>query len=186
MWASSRCSQALSVDNGSNQKQPKMTGKKYWSIFARNECRNSAKLHTSKIISTVHFEQPYFEQFTSFILSFTFCKENNSKLLVVSPGLVVKVGYSYQKGTSSYHSAGYWMDLFSHWLDVKFVLFVCLKRPKINEKEAKDGPFLITTINCSVYRWGAKKEYQFFIGPWIIIFTIFENFRTKTEIEIEK
>ena len=29
-----------------------------------------------------------------------------------------------------------WNDIFSHWFVVKFVFDVCLKRPKINEKEA--------------------------------------------------
>ena len=32
------------------------------------------------------------------------------------------------------------MDIFPHYFVVKFVLFVW-KRPKINEKEAEDGPF---------------------------------------------
>ena len=28
------------------------------------------------------------------------------------------------------------------------IRIVCLKRPKINEKEAEDGPFLITILIC--------------------------------------
>ena len=37
----------------------------------------------------------------------------------------------------------YWMDIFSHLFVVKIVMmFVCLKRPKITEKEAGVGPFL--------------------------------------------
>ena len=36
-------------------------------------------------------------------------------------------------------STGYWVDIFSHWLLEN--CNVCLKRPKINEKEAGDDPF---------------------------------------------
>ena len=36
--------------------------------------------------------------------------------------------------------AVYWMDIFSHTFVVK-ICNVCLKRPKINEKEAGVGPF---------------------------------------------
>ena len=35
----------------------------------------------------------------------------------------------------------YWMDIFSHLFVVK-ICNVCLKRPKINKKEAGVGPFL--------------------------------------------
>ena len=35
----------------------------------------------------------------------------------------------------------YWMDIFSHIFVVK-ICNVCLKRPKINKKEAEVGPFL--------------------------------------------
>ena len=38
-------------------------------------------------------------------------------------------------------STMYWMDIFSHIFVVKIVMFVCLKRPKIIEKEAGEGPF---------------------------------------------
>ena len=39
-------------------------------------------------------------------------------------------------------STVYWMDVFSHIFVVK-ICNVCLKRPKINEKEAGVGPFFL-------------------------------------------
>ena len=52
------------------------------------------------------------------------------------------------------------IDIFLHWFVVKIVLiFVCLKRPKINEKEAGVGPFfkkifaMDKIINCSNINW---------------------------------
>ena len=40
----------------------------------------------------------------------------------------------------------YWMDIFSHKFVVK-ICNVCLKKTKINEKEAEVGPFLKKTIS---------------------------------------
>ena len=44
----------------------------------------------------------------------------------------------------------YWMDIFSHIFVVK-ICNVCLKRPKINKKEAGVGPFFFKK-NCRFQR----------------------------------
>ena len=47
---------------------------------------------------------------------------------------------SVSEGRGSNPSTIYWMDIFSHIFVVK-ICNVCLKRLKINEKEAGVGPF---------------------------------------------
>ena len=65
-----------------------------------------------------------------------------------SPGLVVMGGDSRSKGRGfeSRRLIPDGLDIFSHWFDVKIVLFVW-KRLKINEKEAGDGPFFLKKRN---------------------------------------
>ena len=63
-------------------------------------------------------------------------------LLGGSPGLVVMGGNSRPKVVGSNPGTVDWMDIFSHTF-VKKNCNVCLKRPKINEKEAGVGPFLL-------------------------------------------
>ena len=43
-------------------------------------------------------------------------------------------------------STVYWMDIFSRIFVVK-ICKVCLKRPKINEKEAENGPFFNNALS---------------------------------------
>ena len=52
-----------------------------------------------------------------------------------------------QEVMGSNPSTGYWMDIFSHIFVAKLELFACLKRPKINEKEAGYGPFFKQSVN---------------------------------------
>ena len=46
------------------------------------------------------------------------------------------------KGMSLIPSARYWMDIVSRKFVLRFLLFVW-KRPKLNEKKAEDGSFLV-------------------------------------------
>ena len=46
---------------------------------------------------------------------------------------------------------------FSHLFCCKNCNYVCLKRSKINEKEAKVGPFLRT---CRAFLYGLKRKYN--------------------------
>ena len=58
----------------------------------------------------------------------------------MTPGLVVIGGDSCSEGCK-FESQHHILDgHFSHLFDVRIVMFV-QKRPKINEKEAEDGPF---------------------------------------------
>ena len=57
-----------------------------------------------------------------------------------SRGLVVMGGDSRPKVMGSNSSTIYWIDILSHIFVVK-ICNVCLKRPKINKKEAGVGPF---------------------------------------------
>ena len=56
-------------------------------------------------------------------------------------------------------------DISSHWFVVKIVLFVCLKRPKINKKRPGLGPFLkkknITTQVAATPTW-VRFSFVFF------------------------
>ena len=63
-----------------------------------------------------------------------------------SPGLVVMGGDSRSEGHGFESSTIYWMDIFSHIFVVK-ICNVCLKRPKINKKEARIGPFFKKNLN---------------------------------------
>ena len=64
---------------------------------------------------------------------------------VGSPGLVVMVDNSRSKGRG-FESQCHILDGdFSHWFVVKNCI-VCLKRPKINEKEARVGPFFLKKV----------------------------------------
>ena len=71
-----------------------------------------------------------------------------------SPGLVVMGGDSHSKGRGfkSQHRILDGLDIFSHWFVVKIVLFVW-KTPKINEKEAGDGPFFRRKKNQSLFNF---------------------------------
>ena len=53
----------------------------------------------------------------------------------------------FERSWVSNPGAWYRMDIFSHWLVVKLY---CLKRPKINEKEAGVGPFLKNQLASDV------------------------------------
>ena len=63
------------------------------------------------------------------------------------------------KVVGSNPSAVYWMDMTFFTLICCKNCIVCLKRPKINEKEAGDGPFLKFNLYCKHFKWAeaAKK-----------------------------
>ena len=68
-----------------------------------------------------------------------------------SRGLVVMGGDSCSKGHGLNPSAGYWMEMTFFTLICCKNCIVCLKRPKINEKEAGVGPFLKKNPNSLTY-----------------------------------
>ena len=77
-------------------------------------------------------------------------------------------------------NTGYWMDIFNiHLLYKLYCLFVCLKRPKINEKEAGRGPF--KKKKCFIVmapRTAARSFQDFIFRP--SVWSLYRTFKAKT------
>ena len=69
-------------------------------------------------------------------------KNESTRFIKVSPDLVVWVTTHVQKVVGSNPGAIYWMDIWKFFTLICCKnCIVCLKRPKINYKEALVGPF---------------------------------------------
>ena len=79
---------------------------------------------------------------------------------------------SKDRGFESRHRILDGLDIFSHWFVVKIVLFVW-KRPKINKKEAGDGPFFKKTFTInfsnSMKSFAASEITQFLTYITLIV-----------------
>ena len=66
----------------------------------------------------------------------------------------------------------YWMDILSHIFVVK-ICIVCLKRPKINKKEGRVGPFFVKKTSFPVISGTFKHESNFTANNCKILTTQF-------------